>query len=82
MRLVVHGHMHLNTDCRRVNNVWICFGGGTSLAGYGSAKVARRARVIVLEDWASRIRTYHRISSVDKEDAEKRWDEFVLNYDT
>ncbi|SNX86061.1 related to DCR2 - dosage-dependent cell cycle regulator [Melanopsichium pennsylvanicum] len=82
VKLVVHGHMHLNSDCRRVDNVWICFGGGSSLAGYGSAKIERRARVIVLEDWASSIRTYHRISSVDKDAQDKRWDEFVLNYDT
>lgn len=80
IRLVVHGHMHLNSDCRRVNNVWICFGGGSSLAGYGSPTVHRRARVIVLEDWASRIRTYHRISSPNPEEAGKRFDEFVLNY--
>ncbi|GAC93666.1 hypothetical protein PHSY_001231 [Pseudozyma hubeiensis SY62] len=81
IRMVVHGHMHLNSDCRRVQNVWICFGGGSSLAGYGSAKVQRRARVIVLEDWASKIRTYHRISSANPQEADKRWDEFVVNYD-
>lgn len=80
VKLVVHGHMHLNSDCRRINNVWICFGGGSSLAGYGSAKVERRARVIVLEEWGKTIRTYHRISSTDREEAEKRSDEFVLPY--
>lgn len=82
VKMVVHGHMHLNSDCRRVNNVWICFGGGSSVAGYGSPRVQRRARVIVLEDWASKIRTYHRISSSEQTEAQKRWDEFVLNYDT
>ncbi|KIS68529.1 uncharacterized protein UMAG_03616 [Mycosarcoma maydis] len=80
IRLLVHGHMHLNSDCRRVQNIWICFGGGSSLAGYGSPNIQRRARVIVLEDWASRIRTYHRISSARSEEADKRFDEFVLNY--
>ncbi|SPO32491.1 related to DCR2 - dosage-dependent cell cycle regulator [Ustilago trichophora] len=82
IRMIVHGHMHLNSDCRRVNNVWICFGGGSSLAGYGSANVERRARVIVLQHWASKIRSYHRISHRDTEKAMTRWDEFVLNYDT
>lgn len=79
IKLLVHGHMHLNSDCRRVNGLWICFGGGSSLAGYGKASVQRRARVIVLEDWAGRIRTYHRIAEVGKEEADKRWDEFVLS---
>lgn len=82
VKLVLHGHMHLNSDCRRVNNVWICFGGGSSLAGYGSASVERRARVVVLERWGSEIRTYHRISSTNPEEAGKRWDEFVLPYDS
>ncbi|EST09589.1 Phosphoesterase domain protein [Kalmanozyma brasiliensis GHG001] len=75
VRLLVHGHMHLNSDCRRVNGIWICFGGGSSLAGYGRKDVQRRARVIVLEQWAAKIRTYHRI---DRDD--KRADEFVLTY--
>ncbi|SAM83466.1 related to DCR2-dosage-dependent cell cycle regulator [Ustilago bromivora] len=80
VKLVVHGHMHLNSDCRRVNNVWICFGGGSSLAGYGNAKVERRARVIVLEEWGGRIRTYHRISSKDAGETGKRFDDFVLPF--
>ncbi|TKY84643.1 hypothetical protein EX895_006545 [Sporisorium graminicola] len=79
IKLLVHGHMHLNSDCRRVEGVWICFGGGSSLAAYGKPSVQRRARVILLEDWASRIRTYHRIAVVDPSEADKRWDEFVLS---
>ncbi|CBQ73978.1 related to DCR2-dosage-dependent cell cycle regulator [Sporisorium reilianum SRZ2] len=78
VRLLVHGHMHLNSDCRRVAGVWICFGGGSSLAGYGRASVQRRARVVVFEQWAARIRTYHRVAHVASDDARKRWDEFVL----
>ena len=82
VKLVLHGHMHLNSDCRRVSNVWICFGGGASFAAYGSPTVQRRARVVVLEQYAARIRTYHRIASTNPADADRKWDEFVLNYDT
>lgn len=80
IKLVVHGHMHLNSDCRRIDNVWICFGGGSSLAGYGSPSIQRRARVILLENWATRIRTYHRISSPNPDHIHTSFDDFILPY--
>jgi hypothetical protein len=75
VRLLVHGHMHNNSDCRRINNVWICFGGGSSFAAYGRPAIARRARVILFENWAQSIRTYHRLDGLPR-----RTDEFVLPF--
>ncbi|PWY98331.1 Metallo-dependent phosphatase [Testicularia cyperi] len=75
VKLLVHGHMHLNADCRRVNNMWICFGGGSSFAGYGDKAVRRQARVIVLRNWAQSIETYHRVDGVNEP-----VDKFTLPY--
>ncbi|GAK65509.1 phosphatase dcr2 [Moesziomyces antarcticus] len=80
VRLLVHGHMHLNSDCRRVNNVWICFGGGASYAAYGKADIQRRARVIEFREWGKDICTYHRIASSDPASSSQRFDDFVLPY--
>ncbi len=41
---------------------------------------AEEGEVIVLEQWAAKIRTYHRIAGSDEEGRRKSWDEFVLNY--
>ncbi|KDN38154.1 Metallo-dependent phosphatase [Tilletiaria anomala UBC 951] len=66
VELIVHGHMHNNEDCRRVQGVWICFGGGSSFAGYGRADLKRRARVIQLDKWGERISTWHRYDDGSK----------------
>ena len=73
VKLLVHGHMHLNEDCRRVRGVWICFGGGSSFAGYGKDSFKRRARVIEFSDWGETIKTWHRLEHEDK-----RTDEITL----
>jgi hypothetical protein len=35
VKVTVHGHCHNDDDCRRVQGVWMCFGGGSSYSGYG-----------------------------------------------
>jgi hypothetical protein len=35
VKVTVHGHSHNTDDCRRVEGVWMCFGGGSSYSGYG-----------------------------------------------
>lgn len=59
VRLLVHGHMHNNEDCRRVQGIWLCFGGGASYAGYGKLGFERRSRVLRIGDWGESIRTWH-----------------------
>jgi Calcineurin-like phosphoesterase len=60
VELLVHGHQHNNYDCRRIKGVWICFGGGSSFAGYGSRDLKRRSRVIMLEKWGEKVSTWQR----------------------
>lgn len=31
VKVLAHGHCHLTSDCRRVQGVWICFGGGATV---------------------------------------------------
>ncbi|BGP44800.1 Phosphatase dcr2 [Rhodotorula kratochvilovae] len=58
VKVLAHGHCHLTSDCRRIHGVWVCFGGGATYSGYGSAKFARRMRVYHLSDFGERIETY------------------------
>ncbi|PWN47105.1 hypothetical protein IE53DRAFT_270919 [Violaceomyces palustris] len=59
IKMFVHGHMHLNEDCRRVRGIWICFGGGSSLAGYGKIGIKRRSRVIEISEWGQKLKSWH-----------------------
>ncbi|EPQ29764.1 uncharacterized protein PFL1_02437 [Pseudozyma flocculosa PF-1] len=74
IRLLCHGHMHVNEDCRRIDGVWICFAGGSSFAGYGLAGFRRRSRVVELSQWGDVVRTWHRV-----EGTPERVDELLLS---
>ncbi|KAN0059924.1 Phosphatase dcr2 [Thecaphora frezii] len=65
IKLLAHGHMHLNEDCRRIDGVWMCFAGGSSFAGYGKAGWGRRARVFEWRRWGDEIRTWHRVEATE-----------------
>ncbi|GAA5994980.1 uncharacterized protein JCM10292_004466 [Rhodotorula paludigena] len=58
VKVLAHGHCHLTSDCRRVQGVWICFGGGATYSGYGSKTFSRRMRVYQLSDFGERIETF------------------------
>lgn len=55
-----HGHMHINAACKRVTGLWVCLNGGSSFAGYGKLGFPRRTRVIELQQWGERVKTWHR----------------------
>lgn len=63
VRVLVHGHMHNNADCRRIQGMWICFGGGASYAAYGTTRLERRCRVYELREHGARIVTWQRTAS-------------------
>ncbi|GAA6036936.1 hypothetical protein JCM8097_006363 [Rhodosporidiobolus ruineniae] len=58
VKVLAHGHCHITSDCRRVQGVWICFGGGGTYSGYGSTSFSRRMRVYQLSQYGERIETY------------------------
>lgn len=60
-----HGHMHNNSGCRRTSSIWICFGGGSSYAGYGDRKKKRMSRVINISKFGELVETWHRTESQD-----------------
>ncbi|KAG8888128.1 hypothetical protein FRB98_008320 [Tulasnella sp. 332] len=49
VKVLAHGHCHITDECKRVNGVWICFGG-----------FDRRFRVYDISDYGETIRTYKR----------------------
>ncbi|SCV68486.1 BQ2448_607 [Microbotryum intermedium] len=59
VKVVANGHCHISEDCRRVNGIWLCFGGGASYSGYGQPGFLRRMRVFQLSDYGETIETYH-----------------------
>ncbi|SCZ90451.1 BZ3500_MvSof-1268-A1-R1_Chr1-3g01997 [Microbotryum saponariae] len=59
VKVVANGHCHISEDCRRVNGIWLCFGGGASYSGYGQPGFLRRMRVYELSDYGETIETYH-----------------------
>ncbi len=69
VEVLVHGHMHNNYDCRRTQGVWICFGGGSSFAGYGDRELKRRTRVLEMRKWGEEIVTWHRYDDNNKGEA-------------
>ncbi|KAJ7588171.1 Metallo-dependent phosphatase-like protein [Mycena floridula] len=60
VKVVANGHCHLTENCRRVNGVWLCFGGGGSYSGYGKIGFDRRFRIYDISDYGETIRTYKR----------------------
>ncbi|PFH51912.1 hypothetical protein AMATHDRAFT_141299 [Amanita thiersii Skay4041] len=60
VKVVANGHCHITENCRRVQGVWMCFGGGGSYSGYGRIGFDRRFRVYEISDYGETIRTYKR----------------------
>ncbi|EGN95034.1 hypothetical protein SERLA73DRAFT_125374 [Serpula lacrymans var. lacrymans S7.3] len=60
VKVVGNGHCHITEDCKRVKDVWLCFGGGGSYSGYGKVGFDRRFRVYEVSDYGETIRTYKR----------------------
>ncbi|KAF9005947.1 Metallo-dependent phosphatase-like protein [Cyathus striatus] len=60
VKVIGNGHCHLTENCRRVQGVWHCFGGGGSYSGYGKIGFDRRFRVYDISDYGETIRTYKR----------------------
>ncbi|KAI6149292.1 Metallo-dependent phosphatase-like protein [Pisolithus tinctorius] len=60
VKAVANGHCHVTEDCKRIKDVWLCFGGGGSYSGYGRAGFDRRFRVYEISDYGETIRTYKR----------------------
>ncbi|KAL6299529.1 Metallo-dependent phosphatase [Sparassis latifolia] len=60
VKVVGNGHCHVTENCRRVQGVWLCFGGGGSYSGYGRIGFDRRVRIYDISDYGETIRTYKR----------------------
>ncbi|KAJ7224240.1 Metallo-dependent phosphatase-like protein [Mycena pura] len=60
VKVVGNGHCHVTENCRRVQGVWFCFGGGGSYSGYGRIGFDRRFRIYDISDYGETIRTYKR----------------------
>jgi hypothetical protein len=71
VRLVVSGHMHNNADCERIEKdgqqIWTCFGGGSSFAGYGMAGFSRRCRVFELSNFGETAHSWNRFEDGSKQ---------------
>ena len=74
-KVVANGHCHISGDCRRIEGVWLCFGGGGSYSGYGKAEFPRRFRVYDLSDLGEKITTFQFTDEL------KRIDETILTGD-
>ncbi|KAF8347706.1 Metallo-dependent phosphatase [Amanita rubescens] len=60
VKVIGNGHCHLTENCRRVQGVWMCFGGGGSYSGYGKIGFDRRFRIYDISSYGETIRTYKR----------------------
>ncbi|KIK90771.1 hypothetical protein PAXRUDRAFT_831401 [Paxillus rubicundulus Ve08.2h10] len=60
VKVVANGHCHITEDCRRIQDVWLCFGGGGSYSGYSKVGFDRRFRVYDISDYGEMIKTYKR----------------------
>ncbi|KAG8215016.1 Metallo-dependent phosphatase-like protein [Butyriboletus roseoflavus] len=72
VKVVANGHCHITEDCKRVQDVWLCFGGGGSYSGYGKVGFDRRFRVYDISDYGETIKTYKR------SEHDEVLDEFIL----
>ncbi|KIJ20637.1 hypothetical protein PAXINDRAFT_165536 [Paxillus involutus ATCC 200175] len=60
VKVVANGHCHITEDCKRIQDVWLCFGGGGSYSGYSKVGFDRRFRVYDISDYGETIKTYKR----------------------
>ncbi|KDR80533.1 hypothetical protein GALMADRAFT_90903 [Galerina marginata CBS 339.88] len=60
VKVIGNGHCHITENCRRVQGVWLCFGGGGSYSGYSKIGFDRRFRIYDISDFGETIRTYKR----------------------
>ncbi|KAF9478252.1 phosphatase DCR2 [Pholiota conissans] len=60
VKVIGNGHCHVTENCRRVQGVWLCFGGGGSYSGYGKIGFDRRFRIYDISDYGETIKTYKR----------------------
>ncbi|KAF8517953.1 Metallo-dependent phosphatase [Hysterangium stoloniferum] len=65
VKVVGNGHCHVSENCRRVQGVWMCFGGGGSYSGYGKVGFDRRFRVYNISNYGETIQTYKRTEHGD-----------------
>ncbi|ETW79354.1 hypothetical protein HETIRDRAFT_64651 [Heterobasidion irregulare TC 32-1] len=63
VKVVGNGHCHVTENCKRIQNVWMCFGGGSSYAGYSKVGFDRRFRIYDVSDYGETIRTYKRLEN-------------------
>ncbi|KAI8137836.1 Metallo-dependent phosphatase-like protein [Fennellomyces sp. T-0311] len=57
------GHDHVNDYCLDRDGIYLCYGGGLGVGGYGASHLGwpRRARVWEIADWGASIRTWKRL---------------------
>ncbi|EMD38734.1 hypothetical protein CERSUDRAFT_72042 [Gelatoporia subvermispora B] len=60
VKAIANGHCHVTENCRRVQGVWMCFGGGGSYSGYGRPGFDRRVRIYDVSDYGETVRTWKR----------------------
>ncbi|KIM44481.1 hypothetical protein M413DRAFT_442454 [Hebeloma cylindrosporum] len=60
VKVIGNGHCHITENCRRVQGVWMCFGGGGSYSGYSKVGFDRRFRIYDITEYGETIRTYKR----------------------
>ncbi|OXG80415.1 hypothetical protein C345_05305 [Cryptococcus neoformans A2-102-5] len=63
VKVLNHGHCHNTDRCRRVDGIWMCFGGGSSFSGYGQLGFDRRVRVYRISEYGEKVETYKRLTS-------------------
>ncbi|KAI0689492.1 Metallo-dependent phosphatase [Cytidiella melzeri] len=66
VKVVGNGHSHITENCRRIQGIWNCFGGGGSYSGYGKIGFDRRFRIYQISDYGETIQTYKHTESTDK----------------
>lgn len=61
------GHDHLNDYCLYRAGVYLCYGGGLGVGGYGAGHLGwpRRARVWQITSWGDSITTWKRLHDDD-----------------
>ncbi|KIK60489.1 hypothetical protein GYMLUDRAFT_244475 [Collybiopsis luxurians FD-317 M1] len=78
VKVVANGHCHITENCRRINGVWMCFGGGGSYSGYGKVGFDRRFRVYEISEYGEKIRTWKRTEGTDAEPDGRIADDMIL----
>ncbi|CDZ97861.1 Predicted DNA repair exonuclease SIA1 [Phaffia rhodozyma] len=63
VRVISNGHVHIAENCRRIQGIWMCFGGGGSYSGYGRIGFERRFRIFDISEFGERISTYKHTES-------------------